>query len=306
MGARASTFIFLICCLSKRLNSLINKTHTSLTSKTGLINMKTPLNLEGNHILIPVRINESKENYYFHLDTGAQITVIMRELANKLNIPINKEKAIKAKTAAGEIDIQLGFLESFTIGSISVSNLEVIISDMKKHDPNIEIHGTIGHNFLMNYQVRINYPEATLELIGKEDKLVESVDLNPIVYFKNSNLILLETKINDKGPYWFILDTGASGNVFSASLINELKVTPRETDKKVFSPSGFIPVKEVTIKKLETKYNTLLDTDFMLIDLDHLNEEGDKKIAGILGYPFLKDFEVILDYPKQKIALSKK
>lgn len=265
--------------------------------------MEIELIIDGNHTCLPVKINDSSKSYNFNLDTGAKMTAIFTELAKDLNVQIDKEKSYKAKTAVGELLIQIGYLKTFTIGSSTINNLEVIISDMKKANSNVEIYGTIGHNFLKNYKVKINYPKKSFELIGKKINKEESDLMEKLVYFNDTNLVVIETMINDQGPYWFILDTGSSGNVFNASLVDELKLTPQETDKKALSPSGLIPVKEVTIEKLESKYKTQKNIQFVLINLDHFNKEGGKKMAGILGYPFLKDFEIIFDYPEQKMAL---
>jgi hypothetical protein len=41
-----------------------------------------------------------------------------------------------------------------------------------------------------------------------------------------------------------------------------------------------------------------------VIDLQVMSQTGKKIDYGIIGYPFLKDYELILDYPNQRFALA--
>ena len=49
----------------------------------------------------------------------------------------------------------------------------------------------------------------------------------------------------------------------------------------------------------------LSDTIMGVIDLGVISPNGEKIDYGIIGFPFLKDYELVIDYPKQRLALIK-
>ncbi|MFX0092352.1 MAG: retroviral-like aspartic protease family protein [Candidatus Hodarchaeota archaeon] len=254
---------------------------------------------------IPVHINNSEKPYHFHLDIGAGTTTIFSDLAKELRIEQDENMTKTARSAAGELQIPLATLTSLSVGSEVISDLKVAVANMKCSDAGgalgSDVGGALGHDFLKNYVLHVNYPKRTLNFVkGNVKKIGSSVDLE---YFNDLPIISIKTKINDKGPYWFILDTGASGNIMTTSLAEELGIATDKTVGQAMSPSGLTPVKFAQVNKFETKFKTIFNMSFCTMNLDHFNNLGPQKIGGILGYPFLKDFELIIDYPNKKLSL---
>ncbi len=122
-------------------------------------------------------------------------------------------------------------------------------------------------------------------------------------------LIFVDVKINQHGPFRFLLDTGADVSILSYELVNTLNLNPLETDNKVFKTghksaainTSFYEIEEVDLGKALFKKapfvatNTASDDFQMLRDLD---------VMGILGANLFHDVVLTLDLPNNKIKMS--
>ena len=156
---------------------------------------------------------------------------------------------------------------------------------------------------------RVAMARAALEIsaafAGVEMGLVEApaqpapirVQQMPLLPF-----VFAEVSINGKGPFRFLVDTGATQTVVSQKVVTQLGLNKIATnlmfgvggEGKVASPifrADSIKVGEVTVRNvpLGTMNNPLLD---LIMD-------------GILGPSLLSDFVVTMDYPRSQIELSK-
>ena len=117
------------------------------------------------------------------------------------------------------------------------------------------------------------------------------------------NFLFAEVSINGKGPFRFIVDTGATQTVVSQKVASSLGLKKVATnimyglggEGKVESPiyrADSLEVGDVTIRNvpLGSVSNPLLD---LVLD-------------GILGPSLLADFAVTIDYPRSQIELSRK
>src|SRR5256886_10862271 len=108
-------------------------------------------------------------------------------------------------------------------------------------------------------------------------------------------LILLPIHVNDRGPFDFILDTGAGTSLLSSDLAKKLDVTIIGA-KEGESAGGKVSVSLAKVASLavgETKVN---DVDVGIVDLSHIAKTVGAKIDGDLGYNFLKHFRVSINY----------
>jgi hypothetical protein len=264
--------------------------------------MDLDLELTGNIPNLSVHINDYEKAHRFHLDIGASTTVIFSEIVRELNLVIDKDIK-KAKSAKGEIDLLMTTLRSLKIGTEKVTDLKVAISDMKEGKGQCigEISGALGHDVLKNYYVNINYPKKILSLLKNET--IEPNEFQRFNYFDNTHMVSIEGIIDDAEPYWFTLDTGAGGNILNQSLAKKLQLPLQKLDGKALSPSGFIDIHMVSIPNFKTQFKSYNDFNVITMDLDHFDPSGEKRFGGILGYPFFKDSELIIDYPNQRVAI---
>ncbi len=278
--------------------------------------MKIQLGKDSGHPHVPVMINDQGP-FTFALDTGASATTISKSLADQLGIPTYAGKKAKASGIGGnQISVQAARLESFDVGSISFHDEEVGVIDLDAIFGSECKFGVIGYTTLRDYMIRVHYGVLEFKMQrsnGESDS--DNVEWMPFKLLMNSHLVGVPVYINGKGPFDHILDTGSSGNVMTPAVASAIGVTDA-------MPEGLIEatgcsggecvgvagravgygamVRSITIGSAE-----LNDAVMGVIDLGVVTPEGEKIDYGIIGYPFLKDYELTLDYPNHRFALAK-
>jgi predicted aspartyl protease len=116
-------------------------------------------------ILVDVYAN-GRGPFKFAVDTGASTTAITPELAKQLGIASSPIGA--ATTAGAHVDVTGGILQSFQVGGAKIENSNVVVADffgMLSKAIGAKLDGIVGHNFLRNYKVALDYPNETLTLL---------------------------------------------------------------------------------------------------------------------------------------------
>ena len=108
-------------------------------------------------------------------------------------------------------------------------------------------------------------------------------------------LILLPVRVNDRGPFDFILDTGAGTSLLSSELAKQLE-TKVIGSKEGQSAGGNVSVSLAKVESLAVGETKLHDVDVGVVDLAQIDKAVGAKIDGDLGYNFLKHFRVTIDY----------
>jgi predicted aspartyl protease len=119
-------------------------------------------------------------------------------------------------------------------------------------------------------------------------------------------LILLETTVNDRGPYRFVLDTGAGGTIITPKLAKELGVKPdgRESPDKATGAGGQVDIRMGMVKSLQIGETRLEELQVGIMDLAGVSKVVETDLDGIIGYNFLKKFRVVIDYPKRTVTFE--
>lgn len=108
-------------------------------------------------------------------------------------------------------------------------------------------------------------------------------------------LILLPVQVNGRGPFEFILDTGAGTSLLSSDLAKQLEVKVLGS-KEGQSAGGKVSVSLAKVDSLAVGEAKLDDVDVGIVDLSQVAKTIGAKIDGDLGYNFLKYFRVTIDY----------
>jgi predicted aspartyl protease len=116
-------------------------------------------------------------------------------------------------------------------------------------------------------------------------------------------LILVPTYVNEAGPYTFILDTGASQSLLSPELASILGIQP-ESDLEAVGAGG--PVK-ISLARLNSISVGGARQERIQVGITHELERIataiQAKVDGDLGFNFMKDFRVTLDYKRSILRL---
>jgi predicted aspartyl protease len=260
-------------------------------------------------ILVPASVNESAP-YEFILDTGAGISLLTPELAAREGVVAIETK--EGMGAGGKVTISLGFVESLAIGQSRIENVQIAITDeLRKVGAVIgaQVEGNIGYNYLKSFRLTIDYQKQTLQLApaaqeSNEDESQAHASQKFKLAHPSKPLILLPVFVNDEGPYIFAVDTGASSTVVSPELASilgiQLTAIPHLT-----GAGGAIQASSGMVKSLAVGNARIENLAFATADfLNMLSQVVMTKIDGIIGYNFLKQFKVTIDYPNETFRLD--
>jgi len=120
-------------------------------------------------------------------------------------------------------------------------------------------------------------------------------------------IITVKGTINGKGPFSFIFDTGASLTIVEKQTAEKLGLSSDASATREAIGAGgtlvssLLNVGSIKIDDIEAK-----DIQAAVLDLANVAKCGCiAGLAGIIGYNFVKDYRVIIDYPKQEIHFEK-
>jgi hypothetical protein len=160
--------------------------------------------------------------------------------------------------------------------------------------------GNMGYAFFRNQRIVIDYPGLRL-LLPDGGRLPEATGV-PFDAGRDGSVILFPAEVNGRGPYRFLLDTGASASVIFPPLAAELGLSGSEA--KAVSVLGDLAAQHVTLDSLTALGHTRHSIDAAVIDIfDFANNATGTTVDGILGYSFLKDFVLEIDYAAHRLSL---
>jgi predicted aspartyl protease len=117
-----------------------------------------------------------------------------------------------------------------------------------------------------------------------------------------ANQIVVEVKIAGKGPYSMLVDTDTDPSAIDLATARELGLSQ---DSKAFPATGGGADNNVVhLTRLPTvELGSVVAKEVLAgaIDLSKLSAKLGKPIQGVLGYSFLKDRIIQIDYPETKI-----
>ncbi len=277
---------------------------------------KVKFNLVNNLIVIPVEINGSKLS--FILDTGVSKSVLF-SLSDQDSIQLNN---------VSEISIN-GLGDGEPLKALSSKGNFFRINNLENHDQmlyvvldkgfnlspamGIPVHGIIGYDLFRDFIVEINYGTKNILFYHpefynyKRNKGFETLPLeiiNQRAMIKGDVFLEDETKVEVN----LMLDTGSGDAVW---LFPDEEKDIRLPDKNFEDflgrgLSGSIFGKRTKIRRLQIGSYSLEDAKAAFPDMDFF-----KKIKGLdgrngsLGGEVLKRFNIILDYPNNRIALRR-
>ena len=119
-------------------------------------------------------------------------------------------------------------------------------------------------------------------------------------------IIIVKASVNRKGPYDFAVDTGASSTVLSKQTAQELGVMNNpSTPKEGHGCCGPIDLSMTTVKSVQAGNVEAKDLQVAIMDLSSISKCIEIRLAGIIGYNFMKDYKVIIDYPNKQILFER-
>jgi predicted aspartyl protease len=118
----------------------------------------------------------------------------------------------------------------------------------------------------------------------------------------SNNLVLLQAQVNDSQPLWFIFDTGANSSIIDAQLAKRLKLQAKGRTKGSAS-GGAIEAELIPGVSLSVPGVRVLNQTLAALPIEGISPLLGRPIAGIIGYDFINQFVVEVDYDAKVINL---
>jgi predicted aspartyl protease len=257
-------------------------------------------------ILLPVHVNEHGP-FDFILDTGAGTSLLTPELAKQLNVKIVGSK--EGQSAGGKVAVSLAQAGSLAVGDARIDDVDLGIVDLANVGKTIgaKIDGDLGYNFLKHFRLTIDYHNC--EIRFDDPKRVETFGRSakaalPIRLASPAKpLLLIDVRLNGRGPFQFAIDTGTSTTAITPQLAKELGIVsspigPGTTaGAQVDVRAGNIESFQLGGVKIDNM--TVVVADFF----EMLSAAIGAKLDGIVGYNFLCNYKVAIDYPGETLTL---
>ena len=143
-------------------------------------------------------------------------------------------------------------------------------------------------------------------LAAPDDKEPLKKDDKPVVVpfeLLKSRHMAIQVKINGKGPYRVIFDTGAPTNLVNNKIAKAAGLTSKD-DRGGLALFGAAPTPK-TIKKLEIGDLVLEGMPTMVMDHPTVAaiSEALGPIEGLIGFPFFARYKMTIDYQKKEMTL---
>jgi Aspartyl protease len=120
--------------------------------------------------------------------------------------------------------------------------------------------------------------------------------------FVRHALIVIPVKINNAGPFDFMVDTGSQVTVIDPSLASQLDLKPQGRVGLV-SVSNFAQASVTVLDTLEAGSKVVEKSPAIVQDLQPI-QAADPRIRGVLGESFLAHFDLLVDYQHKLLCLD--
>jgi tetratricopeptide (TPR) repeat protein len=253
---------------------------------------------------VPVSINGGKP-LQLMLDTGASGILLRTKAADKAGLGRISETKVGGIGDQGTHDAWTSEADKLQIGAATFTKYRLEITDKGAL---ADEDGIIGTDVFSDFLVTLDFSNKKLLLDplpgGMPDRsrtfdrtvTAEFKGFSPV--YRLGHKLLIETKINQTGPFLFIIDTGSNTSLIAKKVAKAATRVHSEDD--------------VTIKGLSGKVNKVYSADQVTIqfanfrqrnqgmiafDLDSLSSSHGIEIGGILGLPLLTIFQSLtIDY----------
>lgn len=232
-----------------------------------------------------------KKSGNFLLDTGASTSIIATETVKELGLigkPVPQELLTYAVAGdeCPEMKANLHRLPVLKIDNVKVEELTVL--EFTTNVMPDGLSGVLGMDILSNFDVEI-YPQ-TQELKLLPPTPIPNANIDDTIPLKTKlGVMLAEVEINGKGPFIFMLDTGAESIFISQKLASHLNISVAERqDIRVQGFCGIEMAEYASLAKVKMGNYQLTNLETVILSSPVLKL---LEVDGILGQNFLNNYQ---------------
>jgi len=261
--------------------------------------------LTRNLIIVQASVN-GKEGLFI-LDTGVSEIILNNRYFN------GERTGDKFYGISGsEMEKEVQFIK-FDIGGFE-KQLFAIVVDFTALEKvsGLELFGVVGNSIFKNCEVVLDYTfkELTIYQLDKKgnrfsSKNIHQRPMDTLSFIVGKGVPYVEVNANGQRLKMSV-DSGASANVMDIEGIDRMNLSFSKVMKGSMASFGpeIVPVKSQIIDKMVVGKLLCPPMKTLFVDLDHLNKShSGKRVDGILGYEFLSNFRVAINFRKKEIYL---
>lgn len=286
---------------------------TDLVSVGGPDRVELPFELTNNRPIVRVRVNNSKEEMRFVVDTGAGMCVISNKSAEKLGLkPVARGGLARAVGGQGRFEIVYGFLQTLHLGEARIERVPVYIREF--YNVQEPVDGYIGLAVLGKFLSVVDYGASKMTLLRDSERERETTTPAPGTVelpIRTTSSGFWSGEVNLDGlekPANFIVDTGASISVVSAALYARagLERFRRPGRINVYGAAGLaqdiqmLLLPRIVLGSTHARQNVYA----AVLDMDPINETAGFEQTGIVGGNILRYYRVTFDFARGLVRLE--
>jgi hypothetical protein len=281
---------------SEPLSGARNQSHTlKLTSFA--IPAGAPLGL-----LLKVRIDNGPVLRLL-LDSGAEFIVLDKKAAPQSGHADGSEFDLVGMGRSPKA-ARMAKAGTVAVGDLIFQDCKLIIAPGKVVDG---IDGVIPLSLFAGFLMRLDLPAKTLDLRPYPPaRSVEDGHLSPV--HAQNDLLFIKGVLNYSREGYVLLDTGASFNVISESTARALKYPPLfASSVQLQSGAG---AREGSMYRAEVRFRfgsrVVAANPVMVVGLHQFEQYNQIEVAGILGYPALRESILTINYRDGLVGIDRK
>jgi len=288
-------------CLAKPLKTLPVSDSCSIAAKEKTT-IKIPLKRVGNLFFIEAEVDNIIGN--FVLDLGAPYLVLNSTYFRDYEVD---ENYYAGTLVSGTDYVRRTQVEELNISGLIQKNLSADVTDLGEieNSKGLKILGLLGVAIFKDYVFDLDVLKQQLFLHPRLDteKIKEELFLEAPIRMRN-NLLTLKSKLNNI-KLELSLDTAAETNILDSKLPSrvfegmkilktaQIRDGNGATTETVLSLMKGITIEKIALKKMPT----------LILNLETMSRAYDKKIDGMLGFPFFASGRIIIDFRKKRLFI---
>ena len=276
----------------------------------GQSSIRVPIELANDLIVLKVHVNSSRP-LHFVFDTGASISVIDPQTAKALGLRAKGKLNLDA--TGGSVQSELIEPVSLSLAGVTVFKQTLATIDLDAFAPlfGYKIDGIIGHDFINNFVVEIDYAAGLMSLYETGSYKYSGAGKSiPIELVEKTPFMRGRIVLNGRKPIEgkFELDSGGTGILnLNTPFVNKHKMLETLTthaQSKLGGAGGSAEAVKAHVPAVELG-SLVVKNPLVVFAKGTEGSEGSAEFDGELGAGFFSQFKMILDYSRSQIIFER-
>jgi hypothetical protein len=276
--------------------------------------IRIPFTLTGTLITVRARLDTLEGNFFF--DTGASGLLLNHRYMSK--------QTGSASVSGGGVTGKVRVLGASKIDTFLLDNMQVVDVpaewiDMShiERSKKIGLIGIIGYRVFEGFEVLFDYEASRLVLIRTNAKgnPIEALPnweyqlLDSLSVVTAGHVAIIRLEFGHHSKKSFALDSGAEQNLLSATAGKRFLKEHFDIRKRVkLNGAGKESIEVLSGQLLHAHIDSfhLKPMNTLLINMSEINETYQTQVDGVLGYEFLSQRPVSINYKKRRVRFYSK